>query len=419
VAALPKPKQESEGTAFSVLHGGTVYDQEALWPWSKAVFDPMHGMHYEGNVLLDESVQLPLAAAEDLDPAAKADVLQATEEINTLWRGYNFPKYIQFGKDGAGSRFKHLDGPTWKGALRSNVLKKTYEIMREKVYPLLEVREGTWKAPAVTAQVADELVKGSGRARKKAAKKVSKQRSRKQRPVRFGDSDGDSSDEEDADTGASAGEAQTPAEHAAQATRVRELTYAERTGAAWTAFITLYEYMHEGHDVQLKDLPQAERERKGEYAAELALDMERAMLALIGSYRRRTYAHDLVYGIYDLYVTFGKPWAAATEGNEHLHQDMKQYFSHMCCHNGKGKDGDVLQVLKLMYVRQHVLEKYGKKYLPNSEYACMRANRIGTERTSKKKGKTLVGEKKYSIDVKMKENKDELYQYLCQDAMEE
>eukprot|EP00966_Prymnesium_polylepis_P323673 7379830-Prymnesium_polylepis.1 len=43
----------------------------------------MHGMHYEGNVLLDETVQLPLAAAEDLDPAAKTDVLQATEEINT------------------------------------------------------------------------------------------------------------------------------------------------------------------------------------------------------------------------------------------------------------------------------------------------------------------------------------------------
>jgi hypothetical protein len=89
-----------------------VYDQQPLWPWSKAVFDPMHGMHYESNVLLDESVQLPLAAADDLDPVAKADVLQATEEINTLWRGYNFPKYIQFGKDGSGSRFKHLDGPT-------------------------------------------------------------------------------------------------------------------------------------------------------------------------------------------------------------------------------------------------------------------------------------------------------------------
>ena len=177
--------------------------------------------------------------------------------------------------------------------------------------------------------------------------------------------------------------------------------------------------MHEGHDVKLKDLPREERERKGEYAAELALDMERAMLALIGSYRRRTYAHDLVYGIYDLYVTFGKPWAAATEGNEHLHQDMKQYFSHMCCHNGKGKDGDVLQVLKLMYVRQHVLDKYGAKYLPNSEYACMRANRIGTEKVSKKKGKILVGEKKYSIDVKMKENKEDLKQYLCQDATEE
>eukprot|EP00966_Prymnesium_polylepis_P246580 5703049-Prymnesium_polylepis.1 len=60
-----------------------------------------HGMHYEGNVLLDKTVQLPLAASEDLDPAAKADVLQATEAINTLWRGYNFPKYIKFGKDGS------------------------------------------------------------------------------------------------------------------------------------------------------------------------------------------------------------------------------------------------------------------------------------------------------------------------------
>ena len=104
----------SEGEAFSAKHGGTEYDHGAplATPWNKAVFDPMHGMHYEGNVLLDETVQLPLAAAEDLDPAAKVDVLQATEEINTLWRGYNFPKYIQFGKDGSGSRFKHLDGPT-------------------------------------------------------------------------------------------------------------------------------------------------------------------------------------------------------------------------------------------------------------------------------------------------------------------
>eukprot|EP00966_Prymnesium_polylepis_P175516 4061938-Prymnesium_polylepis.1 len=99
------------------------------------------------------------------------------------------------------------------------------------------------------------------------------------------------------------------------------------------------------------------------------------MLALIVSYRRRTYAHDLVYGIYDLYVTFGKPWAAATEGNEHLHQDMKQYFARTCAVTTatKGKDGDVLQVccrwtevLKLMHMRQHVLEKYGGKYLPNS-----------------------------------------------------
>ena len=51
--------------------------------------------------------------------------------------------------------------------------------------------------------------------------------------------------------------------------------------------------------------------------------MQRAVLALIGSHRRRTYAHDLVYGSYQQYMLFGKPWSCATEGSEHAHQDMK------------------------------------------------------------------------------------------------
>ena len=58
------------------------------------------------------------------------------------------------------------------------------------------------------------------------------------------------------------------------------------------------------------------------------------MLALIGTHRRRTYAHDLVYGLHQLYTLFGKPWNAATEGNEHAHQDMKRYFRDMATHRG-------------------------------------------------------------------------------------
>ena len=54
------------------------------------------------------------------------------------------------------------------------------------------------------------------------------------------------------------------------------------------------------------------REALGDEAFGHALTMQRAILALIGSHRRRTYAHDLVYGIHQLYRLFGKPWHAAT-----------------------------------------------------------------------------------------------------------
>ena len=73
-------------------------------------------------------------------------------------------------------------------------------------------------------------------------------------------------------------------------------------------------YLHEGHGVKANTLDKAAREKRGERAIELAKNMQRAVLALIGSHRRRTYAHDLVYGITQLYDLFGRPWNAATEG---------------------------------------------------------------------------------------------------------
>ena len=368
------------------------YDREPLWPWHKVVFDPMHGLHMEGNVLLEESVQLPLACADEVDTVAKAKLLKATDEINELWRSYNFPKYIQFGKDTNGAKFKQLDGPTWKAALRSNVLKKTYEIMRRDVYPLLEVVDGSWKPPKVEEQLAKDL-QSSGKAKRKGAKAKAKGGAGKRKKVARATKFGDSSDDSDDDSDDDGTEAESATKDAAGAAAIQQLTYAQRTGAAWTAFISFYEHLHKDHDVKSSTWDKAERERRGLEAAEMAVNLQRAMLALIGSYRRRTYAHDLVYGIYHLYVLYGKPWNASTEGNEHAHQDMKQYFSHLCCHNDKGKDGDVLQVLKLMHVRAHLMNTYGGKFLPNSEYAMMRANRMGAEA---KTGKKQVGLKMYA-----------------------
>ena len=80
------------------------------------------------------------------------------------------------------------------------------------------------------------------------------------------------------------------------------------------------------------------------------------------------------YGLHKLYRLFGKPWNAATEGSEHLHQDMKRYFLHLTCHSNK-KTGDCLQVLRLMLVKQSLLRKYAH-LLPHSQYAAMRANMV-------------------------------------------
>ena len=286
------------------------------------------------------------------------------------------------------------------------MLKKTYEIMRRDVYPLLEVTDGSWQPPKVEEQLANDLA-ASGKTKRKGAKAKAKggagKRKKVARPTKFGDSSDDDSDDDANEWGE-----QAAADDAGQ---IKQLTYAQRTGAAWTAFISFYEHLHKDHDVKSSTWDKAERERRGLEAAEMAVNLQRAMLALIGSYRRRTYAHDLVYGIYHLYVLYGKPWNASTEGNEHAHQDMKQYFSHLCCHNDKGKDGDVLQVLKLMHVRAHLMNTYGGQFLPNSEYAMMRANRLGAET---KEGKKQVGLKIYAEDTKMTAQRKELAEYLCE-----
>ena len=156
-------------------------------------------------------------------------------------------------------------------------------------------------------------------------------------------------------------------------------------GAAFVGFIHFYEYMKADHGVLARDLDQEARESRGDHAVNLALEMQRAMLALIGTHRRRTYAHDLVYGTFQLYKLFGKPWNAATEGNEHAHQDMKKYFHHMACHNPKNKHGDCYHVLRMTVIAKQLFQTKAH-LLPHSGYAAMRANRIVAPSASPRRG---------------------------------
>ena len=169
------------------------------------------------------------------------------------------------------------------------------------------------------------------------------------------------------------------------------------------AFANFYTFLHLDNGTPVKDI---DRTARGDEAVRYAIDMQRGMLALIGSHRRRTYAHDLVYGITQLYDLFGRPWNAATEGNEHAHQDMKNYFHNMACHNKKGGKSDCYQVLRLMVVKQQLLEKHSH-LLPHSQYAAMRANRVLAQEAQKKEGKKRgresgpKGIKEYREDMSM------------------
>ena len=85
--------------------------------------------------------------------------------------------------------------------------------------------------------------------------------------------------------------------------KVAQLTYSQRVGAAFVAFIQFYAYLKQDHGVYANTLTKEMREKRADDAIELALTMQRAMLALMGTSRRRTYAHDLVYGTYPTYST--------------------------------------------------------------------------------------------------------------------
>ena len=138
-------------------------------------------------------------------------------------------------------------------------------------------------------------------------------------------------------------------------------------GAAFVTFIEFYAYIKSDHGVPANLLTTKLRQERAAKAIEYALNMQRAMLALIGTGRRRTYAHDLVYGTYQQYMLFGKPWNCATEGNEHAHQDMKKFFKDMANHNPKSAAGDCFQVLRLTVIKNHLLQtKF--HLLPNSNY---------------------------------------------------
>ena len=154
-----------------------------------------------------------------------------------------------------------------------------------------------------------------------------------------------------------------------------KIPYFKRVAGAWLALIELSRYLRAGHDTAASSLTLAEREKRADHAVSLAVASQRATLALIGTHRRRTYAHDLVYGMHQLYRVFGKPWNAATEGGEHAHQDFKKYFANMVNHVPRGHS-DSYQMMRQRLVGTSLKQRLGPTILPHSEYAARRCRAV-------------------------------------------
>ena len=145
--------------------------------------------------------------------------------------------------------------------------------------------------------------------------------------------------------------------------------YEERV--AWM-FITLQEHFLYTHQHQLSSsgIDQAYRKQRALEEHRLGLEVERAMLSVIGTKRRRTYGHDMVYGLPGLYMLLGKPYLGACEHNEHAHHEMKHFFRHMSSKSCKTRSA-CLQVLDMM-VSKRILVDANASLLPRTKYTQMR-----------------------------------------------
>jgi hypothetical protein len=186
--ALDLKLSKLEGTAHANAltkhgrgHAGQQLRRSPLLPFHHVVFDPMHAVHNEANVLLDEAVHKHLMV-ESSDPQVKKVIDAAQSKINALWKAAQLPKFIQFGRDKQGAHSHALNGPAFKAIWRQpDLLIKTIDLMRP-VYALLESRKAVPPLqPDAVGEQADigpaaSRKAGEGGKKKKAAPKKSTKR---------------------------------------------------------------------------------------------------------------------------------------------------------------------------------------------------------------------------------------------------
>ena len=208
LASLGDKKAVRELKKHAKQHHGQQLRMPPLLPVHAFVFDPMHGVHNEANILLDEAIHKHLMVKSTKE--VNKVIEETTLKVNKLWKDAGLSKFIQFGRDKQGAHSHALNGPAFKDVWRRpQLIIDTIKLM-QPVYALLESKKLTPEMkPEAVGDGADKAPPAAGKAKDQAKKTGGGSRKSKARRVQYSD---DEAEEEQPGEGSAAAAAAAAAE---------------------------------------------------------------------------------------------------------------------------------------------------------------------------------------------------------------
>ena len=406
---------------WSKENEGQCFHHFPALPYHDVVMDYLHAYINEFNAANEEALHKHLEPDQYEDPEIKALATRVRDEVNAYLKGRNVN--LVFGVKGK----KHAaNGPTIKKLLRDPeilaylivLMTPLYDLMEGKAHvnvkhhPTLGEKEDSQQharetgaalaaaeesAPCTLASCAAAAAKKKGRPKKKQSARKITFTMREQGTSK---------------SGSSSAPAPAPVQDGGEAPAAAldpppvRPTYLQRVAAMYYALACHWDYSHPAGVIDCKALSPEEREKRALEAAELGVQLERAMVLCMGTEKRRTYAHDLVYGPAKLYMLLGNPYLGATEGNEHAHQEMKKFFHQMCSHSSRTKS-DCLQFMNLHKLKRIAVDEMSEQ-LPWTAYTQSLTGKPAAAKSARD-GKKI----KRDSDARLEDTKDNLSALLA------
>jgi hypothetical protein len=365
--------EKAQRTAFldkwSMENEGQCFGHFPALPYHDVVIDYLHAYINEFNGANEEALHKHLEPDQYEDPEIKALATSVRDAVNAYLKQMNVN--LVFGVKGK----KHAaNGPTIKKLLRDPAILATlitkmtplYDLMEGKAHehvkhhPTLGEKEDSQQHARETAGALQESAPctlAGCAAAANAPKKARGRPPKKNRKLSFAEREKEASM-----SGSSSAPAPAPVQEPSGAPAAApdpppvRPTYLQRVSSMYYALACHWDFSHPHGVIDCKLLSAEDREARATLAAELGVELQRAMVLCMGTEKRRTYAHDLVYGPAKLYMLLGNPYLGATEGNEHAHQEMKKFFHQMCSHSSKSKC-DCLQFMNLHKLKRIAVEE--------------------------------------------------------------